>query len=159
MFNLLRRLVGRRDALVDAGRRTSGADFVRAVVSADVFVIAAMQSEGLDAATFTQEQLLVELERVVRDLNDREGGFEVFVYERDGASRLPFFSSQEHCQTFCGEYSKRAGRVFPFQLLGVKGSVIAPFSKSFHLLVLNDWTPDERPLSDEEMQLLRGTSA
>jgi hypothetical protein len=159
LLKFLRKLVGRRDALVDAGRRTSGADFVRAVGSADVFVIAAMQSEGLDAATFTPEQLLAELERVARDLNDREGGFEVFIYERDGTSRLPFFSSQDHCQTFCGEYSKRANRVFPFQALGVKGSVIASCSKGVDQLVLNDWTPDERPLSDEEMRLLRGAWA
>lgn len=158
MLNLLRKLVGRRDALVDAGRRSSSADFVRVIGSADVFVIAAMQNEGLDAATVTPEQLLAEIERVARDLSEREGGFKVFTYDRDGASCLPFFSSQAHCQTFCGEYSKRANRVFPFQLLGVKGSVIASCSQGVDRLVLNDWTPDERLLSDEETRLLRGAS-
>jgi hypothetical protein len=159
MLKLLRRLVGRGDALVAAGRRASGADFVRAVLSADVFVIAAMQSDGLDPATFTPEQLLAELERAARELGDRERSFEVFKYEQDGASCLPFFSSQGYCETFCGEYSKRANRVFPFQLLGVKGSTVASCSSGVDRLVLNDWTPDERPLSDEEMRLLRGASA
>ena len=159
MLNVFRKLVARRDPLVAAGRRNTGADFVRAVGAADVLVIAAMQSEGLDAATYTPEQLLAELERAARDLNDRADGFEVFVYHRDGRSCLPFFSSQEHCKIFCGEYSKRANRVFPFQVLGVKGSVVAACAKNIESAVLNDWTPDERPLSDAEMRLLQEIGA
>ena len=73
--------------------------------AADVFVIAAMQSEGLDAVSRAGNKLLAELERVARDLSDRENGFQVFVDERDGTSCLPFFSSLKQCQTFCGEYS------------------------------------------------------
>ena len=155
MLNLLRKLIGRRDPLAEAGRRTSGAEFARAVEAADVFVIAAMQSEGLDPNTLTQEQLLAEIERVAQDLSDRQGGFEVFIYERDGASCIPFFSSQDYCQTFCCEYMKRANRVFPFQILGVKGRTIATCSRGVNRLVLNDWSPNERLLSDEEMRFLR----
>lgn len=123
----------------------------------DVFVIAAMLSEGLDAATFTQEDLLAELERVARDLSEREDGFDAFTYERDGSSCLPFFSSQGHCQIFCSEYAKRANRVFPFQVLGIKGSLLATCSRGVERLILNDSTPDERPLSDSEKRLLQET--
>ncbi len=155
MINFLRKLVGRRDQVVVAGRRTSGTEFVRAVGAADVFVIAAMQSEGHDPATVTPEQLLAELERVGRDLSDRETGFAVFIYGRDRTSCLPFFSSLAHCQIFCGEYMRRANRVFPFQVLRVRGSALATCSEEVDQLVLNDWTPDERPLSDDEMRSLR----
>ncbi len=34
------------------------------------------------------------------------------IYERDGASCIPFFSSQDYCQTFCCEYMKRAENEF-----------------------------------------------
>jgi len=158
MHHLLRKLLGRRDPLVAAGRRSSGAAFVRAVGTSDVFVIAAMQSEGLDAATFSPEVLLAELEHVARDLSEREDGFEVFTYERGGRSCLPFFSSQGHCQTFCGEYSKLANRVFPFQVLGVNGSDLATCSRGVEQMILNAWTPDERPLSDSEKCLLQEPS-
>ncbi|MCI0334292.1 MAG: hypothetical protein L0228_13820 [Planctomycetes bacterium] len=154
MRNFLRRLIGSGDPLADAGRRHCGEAFVHAVEAADIFVLAAMQSEGLDAATFTQEQLLAEIERSARDLSERQDGFEPFVYRRDGVSCLPFFSSQEHCEVFCGEYSKLRNRVLPFQVLGIKGSVLAVCSSSVERLILNDWTADERPISAEEKRLL-----
>lgn len=156
MFGFLRNLFGRRDSLANAGRRTSGSELVKAIGVADVFVFATMSSEGLDPATFTQEELLAEIERTAREFDARKE-FEPFVYERDGASCLPFFSSRDHCQIFAGEYSKSRNRVFGFQVLGVKGSVIASCARGVERVVLNDWTSDERPLTDEEMWLLQET--
>jgi hypothetical protein len=157
MLKFLARLVGCRDPLVKMGRRLSGEDFVRSIALADVYVIAAMQSKGHDPATLTQEEMLAEIERVARDLGEREGDFEVFIYQQDGRPCLPFFSSLDQCQTFCGEYSKQENRVIPFQILGVKGSALAGCARGVERVILNDWTPDERPLSDEETRLLQET--
>jgi hypothetical protein len=154
MFGFFRNLFGRRDSLANAARRASGSDLVEAIGVADVFVFAMMRGEGLDAATFTQEELLAEIERTARELDEREE-FEPFIYERDGASCLPFFSSQDHCQIFAGEYSKSRNRVFGFQVLEVKGSVIASCARGVDRIVLNDWTPDERPLTEAEKRLLQ----
>ncbi len=88
MFRFLHKLLRRRDALAEAGRRTSGDAFVQAIGAADLFVIAAMRSEGLDAATFTQEELLAEIERTARDLSEREE-FEPFIEGLDGCRSAP----------------------------------------------------------------------
>jgi SseB protein N-terminal domain len=156
MFRFLHKLFRRRDALAEAGRRTSCDAFVQSIGAADLFVFAAMRSDGLDAATFTQEELLAEIERTALDLSEREE-FEPFIYQRDGETCLPFFSSPNHYERFVGEYSKSRNRVFGFQVLGVNGGVIAKCAKGVERLVLNDWTSDERPLSDDERRLLQET--
>ncbi len=156
VFDFLRKISRRRNALENAARRTSGHAFVQAIGIADVFVIASMQSEGLDPTTHTPEELLAEAERVGRDLSEQKE-FWPLVYDRDGTSCLPFFSSPRHCQTFIGEFSKSRNRVFGFQVLGVKGSVIASCARGVERVVLNDWSPEQRPLSDEEKRLLHET--
>jgi hypothetical protein len=156
MFDFFRRVFRRRNALENAARRTSGHAFVHAIGIADVFVIASMQSEGLDPTMHTPEELLAEAERVGRDLSERKE-FWPLVYDRDGTSCLPFFSSPHHYQTFIGEFSKSRNRVFAFQVLGVKGSAIASWASGVERVVLNDWSPEQRPLSDEEKRLLPET--
>src|SRR5688500_14459657 len=105
MFRALARVFARPDRLTALSRQADRAVFVHCLLNSDVIVLAALQSEGLDAATFTQKQLLAEIERSARDLSERQE-FEPFVYGApDGAKRLPFFSTERHAQAFCGEYS------------------------------------------------------
>jgi hypothetical protein len=103
----------------------------------------------------TQEQLLAEIERAARDLNEREDGFAPFVYERAGRRRLPFFTSNDHAQTFVGEYSKEHDRVYPFQMLGGSGSVLAQLLPACDDLVMNDRSPDEHVLSPADSDAIR----
>jgi hypothetical protein len=153
MLKLLKSLFKLADPLVAAGQKSDSDAFVRAIVLADVHILAAINGEGLDPSA-SREQVLAEIERAARDLSDHKKGFEAFVYERNGASCLPFFSSLRHCETFCGEYSKFHYRMFPFKVLGVKGSVVAAAAANVENLIMNDWTSDERPLSADEKDLL-----
>ena len=153
MFRALAKLFGKRDRLSTLSRQSDRRGFIRALVEADITVLAALQSEGLDAATFTQEELLAEIERAAKDLSERDS-FEPFVY-RSGETRcLPFFSTADHTQTFCGEYSKERNRVFPFQTLAVRGSVLVSLLPGCDALVLNPRSADEYVLSEADMRHL-----
>jgi hypothetical protein len=153
MLKLLKSLFTPSDPLVAAGEKADIDAFVRAIVSANVHVLAAIDGEGIDP-TASPEEVLAEIERAARDLSDHEKCFEVFVYEREGASCVPFFSSLRHCEAFCAAYSKFHHRMFPFKVLGVKGSVVAAAAANVENLIMNDWTPEERPLSADEKNLL-----
>jgi hypothetical protein len=153
VFRTLGKLFQKRDRLSALSSQSDRRSFIRALVEADVTVLAALQSEGLDAATFTQEELLAEIEKAAKDLSERTS-FEPFVY-RNGESRcLPFFSNPDHAQTFSGEYSKERHRVFPFQSLGVSGAVLVSLLPGCDAMVLNARSADEYVLSQADMRLL-----
>ena len=118
---------------------------------ATIYVLAALQSEGLDADTMTKDQLLGEIDRAARDLNEREG-IEPFMYEREGIRTLPFFSSMQHAETFCGEYSQARNRVFPFQVLGIDSVTFARLLHGCEAAVLNPDSPDEHVLAPERFE-------
>lgn len=64
----------------------------------------------LDAATFTQEELMELIEQESKELGgDR---FELWVLDVDGKKRLPAFSSQKKVQEFSGKMSTRLNKVF-----------------------------------------------
>jgi hypothetical protein len=112
-----------------------------------------MQSDGIDPKGMTKEQLLAEIERAARDLNERQG-FQPFVYEAAGRRRLPFFTTAAHAQTFAGEYSRQRNRVYPFQLLTVKGSLLAKLWPACDVLVMNDRSADEVELTDHDAGII-----
>ena len=156
MPGFLRNLFGRRPPAIEQLARGGDREaFVRALGGSDVFVIAAVEGDGLDPSAMTREQLLAEVERAAKDLAEPEGGFEPFVYERGGRRRLPFFTSNAHAETFAGEYSKQRNRVYPFQLLGVKGSLLAQLLPACDELAMNDRTAAEVLLSDADLAALR----
>jgi hypothetical protein len=154
VFRTLARLFAKRDRLSAQSRQSDRRAFLRALVEAEETVLAALQSEGLDAATFTQEDLLAEIERAANELSERDS-FAPFLYQSDDTRCLPFFSTPEHAQTFCGEYSKERKRVFPFQALTVRGSVLASLLPGCDALVLNPGTPEEYVFSEADMRHLR----
>ncbi len=64
----------------------------------------------LDAANFTQEQLL---EQIRKDSEQLAGDqFEPWILEVDGKKRLPAFSSQEKMTAFASRMSKELNKVF-----------------------------------------------
>jgi hypothetical protein len=153
VLRALAKLFGKRDRLAALSRGADRRAFISALIDADVTVLAALQSEGLDAATFTQEELLAEIERAAKDLNERDG-FEPFLYRSGDIRCLPFFSTADHAQTFCGEHSKERNRVFPFQTLTVRGSVLASLVPGCDALVLNPRTAYEYLLSEADVRML-----
>jgi hypothetical protein len=64
----------------------------------------------LDAATFTQEELLELLRQEAEELSI--GPFVPWILEVEGKLRLPAFSSQKKMIVFSGAISKRLGKVF-----------------------------------------------
>lgn len=64
----------------------------------------------LDAANFTQEQLLEQIQKDARQLGNEQ--FEPWILEVDGKKRLPVFSSQERMNAFAGKMSQELNKVF-----------------------------------------------
>jgi hypothetical protein len=64
----------------------------------------------LDAATFTQEELMELIEQESKELGGDQ--FELWVLDVDGKKRLPAFSSQKKMEEFSGKMSKRLDNVF-----------------------------------------------
>ena len=64
-------------------------------------------------------------------------------------------TTSEHAQAFVGEYSRRRNRVYPFQLLTVKGSLLAKLWPACDVLVMNDRSADEVELADDDVATLR----
>jgi hypothetical protein len=126
---------------------------IRTLLEAKVIVLAALQGEGLDPATLTEQELLAEIERAAKDLRERDS-FEPFLYRSGDTLCLPFFSSSKHAETFCGEYAKERNRVFPFQTLTIRGPVLASLLPAADVLVLDPKTADEYVLSDADKRLL-----
>ena len=64
----------------------------------------------LDAATFTQEQLMELIEQESKELGGDQ--VELWILEVDGKKRLPAFSSQKKMEAFSAEMSKKLNKVF-----------------------------------------------
>jgi hypothetical protein len=64
----------------------------------------------LDAASFTQEQLLEQIRKDSEQLGSDQ--FEPWILEIDGKKRLPIFSSQDRMQTFAAKISQDMNKVF-----------------------------------------------
>jgi len=133
-----------------------GDDFLREIASKPILVISATVSEGIDASAMTQDQLLAEIRKALERDKENQKGYGLFVYTVNGQRRLPFFTSNEHAQKFCGEYSKERNRVFPFMVLEANGTFLGKIvPSSYDLVVMNDKSEDERVLSPEELAAAR----
>jgi hypothetical protein len=64
----------------------------------------------LDAASFTQEQLLEQIRMSTEQLSSDQ--FEPWILEVDGKKRLPVFSSQQRMQAFASKISRDINKVF-----------------------------------------------
>jgi hypothetical protein len=64
----------------------------------------------LDAATFTQEQLMEQIRKDSEQLSSDQ--FEPWILEIDGKKRLPVFSSQDRMQAFAAKISQDMNKVF-----------------------------------------------
>ena len=137
------------------GRPKPAADeaWLRQLGETSIFVISATLSEGIDASTLTKEQLLAEIRQALeRDRENQQKGYRLFIYDSAGQCRLPFFTSNDHAQKFCGEYSKERNRCFPFMVLQTKGDFLGRVvPASCDVVVMNDKCDDERVLTEAEM--------
>lgn len=132
-------------------------EFLREIASKPILVISATVSEGIDASSMTQDQLLVAIQQALeRDKENQQKGYGLFMYSANGRRRLPFFTSNEHAQKFCGEYSKERNRVFPFMVLEAEGTFLGKIvPSSCDSVVMNDKSEDERVLSPAELAAAR----
>ena len=135
----------------------AGDELLRELGTRPIFVISATVSEGIDASSMTKDQLLAEIRQALeRNKTNQQKGYGLFVYSANGQRRLPFFTSNEYVQTFCGEYSKERNRVFPFMVLETKGTFLGKIvPSSCDVVVMNDKSTDERVLSTDELAAAR----
>lgn len=63
----------------------------------------------MDAATFTQDELLKLIEEESMALS---GDVRPWILENDGSQRLPVFSSQKRMEAFSSAISRHLGKVF-----------------------------------------------
>jgi hypothetical protein len=124
-------------------------EFLRQLGEQDIFIISAMQGDGINPKEMTKEEPLAEIERAAKDLSEDKPR-EPFVYDKDGQRRLPFFTSNDYAQKFVGEYSRERNRVYSFQLLGAKGSLLAQVLPARDVLVMNDRNSDEVELPGDD---------
>lgn len=149
MFSQIRKFFG-KPGTGDDTPLSDSSDFFRRLAVMDIFIIAAIEGDGLDPKSFTKEQLLAEIRRSAKELSERKN-HKPFVYTVEGQRRLPFFSDMDHAQKFVGEYSKERNRMYPFQLLGVKGSVLAQLSPTADVFIMNDRNNDEKAISPSDI--------
>jgi len=117
-----------------------------------IFVIAALQGEGIDTTGLTQEALRAQIEETIRrDQANEKKGRALLTYDFEGKRRVPIFSSHANAQLFCAKYSEERKRVFPFMVVEAKSSLLARIAAgSYDQIVMNDKTPDAHVVSPEE---------
>ena len=71
----------------------------------------------LDAATFTEEQLIEQIRKDSEQLAKDQ--FEPWILEVDGKKRLPIFSSQERMQAFASKISQDMNKVFSLGCISI----------------------------------------
>jgi hypothetical protein len=144
MLALFRRLFSAAPPdLVQLARGPDREVFLRQLLRSNIFLFAALESDGVDAGTATSEQLITELEQAAKSLSAEDKGIEPFVYDHDAKRRLPFFSSEEHGKVFVSDYCAEHNRSYAFQMIGVRGEVLVQLLPICDELVLNDRTPDQ----------------
>ena len=153
MFRSIRKLFGRTNRLEHLARAGDRKRFIDELGRADVHVLAALESEGLDPSA-TKEQVLAEIERAAKAASEPRDGHAPLVYERDGQRRLPFFTSMPYCEVFVGAYSKEHNRMYPFEFLQVPGALLARLLPACDVLVMNDRSDDAFILSDADAEAL-----
>lgn len=145
--------LGLRDRLTALSRCQSRQSFIWALCESEIWILTALRNDGLDAETYTEEQLIDEMRQAGAILESDES-LMPFFYEKEGRKRFPIFSRRKHMQSFCGEYSRERNRVFGFGGVSVAGHVIAQFVSECDEVVLNDKTPHARMLESRDMELL-----
>lgn len=71
----------------------------------------------LDAATFTQEELMELIEQESKELGGDQ--FDLWILEVDGKKRLPAFSSQKRMEAFSAKMSQGLNKVFSLGCIDV----------------------------------------
>lgn len=71
----------------------------------------------LDAASFTDDQLLEQIRKDSEQLSDDE--FEPWILEVDGKKQLPVFSSEKRMQTFASRVSQDMNKVFSLGCISI----------------------------------------
>jgi hypothetical protein len=155
MLDLLWKLVGRKKS---SASDESRAAFIRELGKTELFFLRALHGDGIPTNELTKERLLAEFRREMEAARDKEG-FRTFVYERNGNRVLPFFTSEEKAQMFCGEYSKQQNRVYPFQVVSISPIttpvVVMVLLVNGDVLILNDRCPDESVISTSDKARMR----
>ena len=157
MLAAVRKLLGIEDQLTRLAEKPDAARFAIALCKSPIRILAAMEHPGIDPSQITEAKLIEMLRGAAASLS-QDKDFLPFVYTDHGRRKLPFFSTPDRVESFIGEYSKRQNRVFPFQVLGVQGSVLARVCPACDVLVLNPYSAKSIELSTTQTTALVAAS-
>jgi len=149
---------GGRGAAGAAGGATSrGAPFLAALLDADLWFLALPELPALPVGAGAADRR--ELERAVAaDLAERES-FLPWSYPEASGETLPLFRRRDRLERFLALRERRSGRVDPFELLECRGAHLLPFLAAADRVVVDPGSRHERPLDEEESELLRAVVA
>jgi hypothetical protein len=150
MFNFLRKLFFPAAPPNPSATSEDRSAFLRNLKGTDIFVIVGSLTEGFDPTDMTSQQLLDRIKHEAEQLSALKE-FIPSVYTKHGQTRLPFFTSMDHAQTFAAVYSKEHNRVFPLQMIGASASLLGNLASTGATIVMNDSSPDEVAFTPQEI--------
>ena len=106
MAGFLTRLFGRRNPLHAIASSGDVEAFADALAAAEITLLGDLARQGLPLDSLDQEVLLSEIGHAAEDLAARDS-FAPFLYEDDGDTLLPFFTSRKAIEEFCGAFCGR----------------------------------------------------
>lgn len=154
LISTLKRLF-RRPTPYDHAKAQRNQEFAEALAASGGFLVATPDVEGLPLADCTSEKLLEAVEKAAARLKDRQT-FTPFRYENQGMALLPFFTTQEKAEAFCGAYCSREETLFQFPMRAADASVLTYWIGAYpdHSLILDPQDDDEILLTPAQVGLL-----
>ncbi|MCP4249779.1 MAG: hypothetical protein GY778_22275 [bacterium] len=154
MIGFLKRLFTKQPALIALASGEDAASFVNALGSVEITLLGALHGNGLDRESSAEENLLAEIERATADLVARKT-FSPFCYEDEGVTLLPFFTSHESTELFCGAFCGREDRLFQFPAFVLNVSVLAHCVDECDSVVMDPQSDNEFVLTTDHLNALK----
>lgn len=132
-------------------------EFVEALNSIEVVMIGAPHSEGLAFECATEQAVLAEIESAARSMSDRTS-FSPFRYHDRGSKYLPFFTTMDAAEVFCGAYCGRENRLFQFPAFVLSGAVVGRLITADVVIIMDPQSDEELVLSPDQSNLLNAVS-
>jgi len=156
MVGFLKKLFSRRASLLALVSGDRPQSFVDALGSAEITMLADLTRRGLALESVTKDAVLAEVELAAEYLAKRLT-FSPFLYEDEGVTLLPFFTSREATEAFCAAYCGRESRLFPFQAFVLNAPMLASCATPGTSVIMDPQTDNEFVLTNDQLDALRST--
>lgn len=153
MLSVLKKISLFADPLTKLARKGNPEVFIHELCRSRIYVIAkGNYDDGLPKDT-SATKIMTIMDKEATRIN-MQNSLEIYVYTEDDKNTLPFFSSSENAEIFCGAMSKKYNRIFPFTVLTVSGQALCKYATAHLDIVMNDKTSQRYPMNGKERALL-----